>query len=188
MEKINTDYKWRTWKIWINISRYTNCEVALLRPFIPLALHNCILPYQVSSAIIARVVLKLVSWLVEQHVAIPVAMTSFRVTVDCKTTVYWKSTAKPLNKHSEFCSTSAKLINVVHVKFYERNSNNTIQFFFTWNLTRKCGYQLSNRITSNHTVSVLTAYVTIVITRYYTTVAQPLTADSHFTVDFKRKI
>ena len=83
-------------KIWINISRCTNCEVALLRPFIPLALHNCILPYQVSSAIIARVVLKLVSWLVEQHVAIPVAMTSFRVTVDCKTMVYWKSTAKPV--------------------------------------------------------------------------------------------
>lgn len=67
----------------------------MLNSFIPLALHNCILSCQVSSAIIASAVLglKLVSRLVEQHVTIPVAMTSFRVAVDCKKTVCFKSTA-----------------------------------------------------------------------------------------------
>lgn len=49
-----------------------------------MALHDCILPYHEPSAIISIAILRpnLVRGLVEQHVAIPVAMASLRVAVD----------------------------------------------------------------------------------------------------------
>ena len=57
----------------------------------PLALHSCILPCQVSSAIIAVLGPNLVSRFIEQHIAIPIAVTSFRVTVDCKKRICFRS-------------------------------------------------------------------------------------------------
>jgi len=91
-------------------------------------------------------------------------MTSFRVTVDCKTIVCIKSTAKTPNQHSEFCSTIPNLINVFHV--YLRGKTDTTQASL---------------------LNFLTSFDSIRYDSYHTIVAQLHIVHSHFTVYFKSK-